>query len=112
MAEASMLQPMYSDELARQERGIERQSSAMLSGAQLGAGLGAQATGRTQAEQEAAMSGGEVQRGAEQDVYNATYDDLMRRQAIAEEALFVPFGTIVPSAMGQTSYTDADTEGK
>lgn len=106
MAEASMLTPLMQEEIARQERGIEREAGAMQTSAQTAGALGAQQTGRTQAEQEAAMSAGGVERDVTQATNDAEYQDMLRRQALYEASLFTPLGGFVPSTIGQTTMTD------
>lgn len=56
------------------------------------------------------LAGGEVERGAEQDVYTAAEQDELRRQALAEQALFGPLNQM-PSTIGQTATTKSKGGG-
>jgi hypothetical protein len=86
-AEAQYLTPLIESELAREERGLERES-----GQRLGA-------------INAALTGGGLERGVEQERAAAEQQDMLRRQALAETALFTPFGQLAPSTIGQVSTT-------
>jgi hypothetical protein len=86
-SEAAYLQPTIEAELAREERGNQNEAQMLLS--------------QIQAE----LSGGGLERGIEQQGYTAEQQDALRRQAIAEEALFQPMGQLLPSAIGQSSTT-------
>jgi hypothetical protein len=110
MAEASMLTPLMSEELARQERGIEREAGAMQSSAQTAGALGAQQTGRTALEQERTMEAGGTEYDVQQAQNQAAYEDMLRRQALGEAALFTPLGGFMPSTIGQTTTTSADSK--
>ena len=54
-------------------------------------------------EIQALLSGGGLERGIAQSQNEAEQADLLRRQALAEEALFQPLGQLLPSAIGQGS---------
>jgi hypothetical protein len=79
--EATTMLPLFQGEEARRER--------------LGA-LGLQA--------------GQVERGAEQDVNTAEYQDFLRRQGLSEQALFGPMGQL-PSTIGQKTSTSSSGGG-
>lgn len=118
---AQMMLPLIQDSLAREERGIDRELGTAgnaaggymnLGGAEAGRGFGLfdRATGRglnlagsyaglggaSSANQNAAldraMGYGAVGRGVEDDTNYAAYEDFLRRQGLAENALWVPFG--------------------
>lgn len=86
-AEAQYLAPLIEAELAREERGLEREAQLRTAGI------------------EAALRGGGLERGVEQERSAAEQQDLLRRQALAEQALFMPFGQLAPSSIGQVSTT-------
>jgi hypothetical protein len=86
-AEAQYLAPLIESELAREERGLEREQGQRLAGI------------------EAALTGGGLERGVEQERAAAEQQDALRRQALAETALFQPFGQLAPSTIGQVSRT-------
>ena len=86
-AEAQFLLPVIQGELAREERGIERGSQAAFGATQIG------------------LQGGGVERDVAQAGNVASLQDFLRRQAIAETALFQPFGQLIPSGIGQQAST-------
>jgi hypothetical protein len=86
-ARAAYLQPTIEAELAREERGNQNEAQMLLS--------------QIQAE----LSGGGLERGIEQAGYESEQADRMRRQALAEQALFLPMGQLLPSTIGQQSTT-------
>lgn len=56
------------------------------------------------------FQGGDVERSVSQETNNADQADFLRRQAIAEQALFGPLGQL-PSTFGQTSKTSGGGGG-
>lgn len=56
------------------------------------------------------FTGGDIERGVEQQGYNAEAQDMLRRQALAETALFSPL-TGLPSVTGQTGSTTQSGSG-
>lgn len=86
-SEAQYLQPTIEAELGREERGLQNEKDMTL------------------AQIQALMSGGGLERGIEQTGYESEQADVLRRQALAEEALFQPMGQLLPSTIGQTSKT-------
>jgi len=84
------------------ERGIGREAAAVESGIQNLRGLGGAETGRRLSEFEAGLRGGDIERGVEQERFNAENADAIRRQGISEQALFGPLGQL-PSTFGQTT---------
>jgi hypothetical protein len=86
-AEAEYMTPLIESELGREERGIAREGEMTLQGIQ------------------AALQSGGLERSIEQSEYGAEYEDQLRRQALAEQALFVPMGSLLPSTIGRGSKT-------
>src|SRR5262245_45101628 len=86
-ARAAYLQPTVEGELAREERGNQNEMNATLAEIQAGTGAGA------------------TERGIQQAGYEAVLNDLLRRQALSEQAVYQPFGQIAPSTIGQQSAT-------
>lgn len=86
-AEAQYMQPLIEGELAREERGLDREGQMRLSAIQAAEGIGG-------AEQQVAQAQNE-----------AAYADYLRRQALAEQSVYTPFGMLAPSTVGQTSKT-------
>lgn len=56
------------------------------------------------------LQAGQVERGAEQDVYTAAYQDFLRRQGLGEQALFGPMNQL-PSTFGQRTSTSQSGGG-
>lgn len=96
------LSPLISEELAREDARNARLAGVLQGTAGQYGNLGAAETGRTFGTIEAAARQGEVERGAEQDTYTAAKQDELRRQALAEQALFGPLNQL-PSTFGQTT---------
>jgi len=90
--------------LGLEERGIERGAGAVASGIPRLTEIGGLETGRKLSEIEAGLRGGDVERAVEQEGLNAEQIDFLRRQGIAEQALFGPLGQL-PSTFGQTTST-------
>jgi len=49
----------------------------------------------------AMMQAGGLERGISQASLDAIYKDMLRQQALSEEALYTPMGMLFPSAIGQ-----------
>jgi hypothetical protein len=86
-ARAQYLQPTIEAELGREERGNQTEAQMLLSQIQALTGAGGTERGITQAE------------------YEAQKADELRRQALAEEAVYQPLGALTPSTIGQASTT-------
>jgi hypothetical protein len=86
-AEAQYLSPLIEAELGREERGIGREAQLRLGAI------------------EEAFRGGGMERDVEAQRAAAEQQDFLRRQALAEQGLFLPFGQLAPSAIGQVSTT-------
>lgn len=86
-SKAQYMMPTIEAELAREERGIGREADLTLQ------------------EIQALLAGGGLERGIEQAGYGAEQEDFIRRQNLAEQALYKPFGDLVPSSIGQVSRT-------
>lgn len=104
----STLQAQGQQDLARQlemataeERALSRYGETGLAANQQLLQLGAAETGRAQSVYGAGLELGDLYRQIEQQGYDAAYNERLRQQAIAEQALYQPFGAFFPSAMGQ-----------
>lgn len=86
-AKAQYLAPLIEAELGREERGLGNEVQTRLAAIQAG------------------LQGGELARGIQQQGYDAQRQDYLRRQALAEQGLFLPFGQLAPSTIGQGSTT-------
>lgn len=58
----------------------------------------------------AGFTGGDIERSVEQQSYNAAAQDSIRRQALAEQALFSPMGAL-PSTLGQSGTSKTSGSG-
>jgi len=87
------------------ERGTERQQQALqfLSGTQ--ASAGAQDLARQQQQFQQLFGLGESEQAYSQGARDRDTQEYLRRQALAEQSLFGPFGQIAPSAIGQQAVT-------
>jgi len=96
-----------------EERGIQRELEGALGAAPLQLAAGSQESARELAAVEAQLRAGGLERGVDQAALNAQQQDFLRRQALSEQALFGPLGSVLPSAIGQTKTTKmSDTGGK
>jgi len=101
------LQAQGQQDLARQlelatanERALARYGeSAAASYAPL-AQLGQAESARLQQAYQASLDLGQLDRERSNEQYAAQYNDYLRQQALSEEALFTPFGQLIPSALG------------
>lgn len=62
-------------------------------------------TGNEQQQFNDAMQYGGLQQGVQQGQNDAAYQDFLRRQGLAEQATYGPFGQTIPSAFGSVSNT-------
>lgn len=90
-SKAQYMTPLIESELAREESGLNREMAGRVGAIQAAEGLGG-------AEQQTQQAG-----------YSAAQQDMLRRQALAEEALFQPFGLLAPSSISQTSKTSGSS---
>lgn len=117
-ATANLLMPLYQDsagrqervntqgaqameaELQRRERSGVRQSEALQNQASQLMNMGNTSTGRRQQTMQDYLNYGSTERGVNQSIYDSRHDDMLRRQALAEQGLMVPFGQTMPAAFG------------
>lgn len=117
-AQASMLQPLYSNamnlenerlgrlsnatqyELGLRDTASAREAAALAQQAQLLLGYGQTQTERTNNAIQTALSAGATERQIRQQYGDAAYQDYLRRQGLAEEATYGPFGNMVGSTFG------------
>lgn len=86
--------------LGRQERGIERRMAARQAGMNLGMQSAQNETNRWLEALNLGMKQGEIERGIDSERAAAIKDELLRQQALAEQALFGPLGGFLPSTLG------------
>ena len=99
-------------DIGLEERAIDRQLGANLQTVPYMLSAGGAETQRELAAVDAQLKAGGVERGIAQAQQNAQMQDYLRRQALSEQALFGPLGSVLPSAIGQTSRTESDAGGK
>lgn len=90
------------------ENAITRQTQALGAMAPALASMAASETGRRQLEQLSYMTGGDVYRDIEQAVNTAAYQDFLRRQELATNALYAPMG-LLSSATQPSMYSTTET---
>ena len=109
---SSMLPSLYESQLAREQGAIESQASTMAGLVSSLTGMGAQDTTRLKTAIDEAEAVGGTQQQTEQAGYTAEYQDYLRRQALAEEALYTPFNDLVAAgSIGQVSDSSGTQEG-
>jgi hypothetical protein len=89
---AGVLPTLVENELGREERGIERGISSAFGGAQGMAGLSAQEMARRFGAADRGFGYGTGFRGIAEEGNRAIYEDFLRRQGLAENLLWGPFG--------------------
>lgn len=93
-----------------EENAITRMYQGLTSMAPVLGSLAASETGRRALEQQAFMTGGGEYRTIEQAVNVAAYEDFLRRQQMAAEALYAPLG-IMASATAPSTTSSTTTSG-
>jgi hypothetical protein len=99
-AQAQLMLPLFQDTLARGERSDVRREQATEAEINQLLGLAGTQRGAQSNAINALMQTGGVQRGVQQQGATSAFQDYLRRQGLAEQAQFVPFGATVPSAFG------------
>ena len=106
-AGGQQLQALAAQETARrqflaeaQERAVAREADAVLGGGQLLADLGQQQRAAQIQENQLQQALGQTLQQRAQSRQDRITQDFLRRQALAEQAAFVPFGQVAPSAIG------------
>jgi hypothetical protein len=87
-------------ELGRQERSAVRQSEALQNLIPTFMGMSGQSRGNLQGAINQAFQGDQYLRGLGQAQNEAEYNEILRQQALREQALFGPFGQTMPAAFG------------
>lgn len=100
-------------EMGRIERGYTREAETMAGLVPQLSTMGVQDLARQKQAMDAYTTLGSNERAIQQAQYDAQYQDFLRRQALAEQALFTPAGMIIPSAIaGNTRSTGTTSGGK
>lgn len=89
---AGVLPTLVENELGREERQIDRSIGAGMAGAQGLAGLSAQEMARRFGAADRGFGYGTGFRGISEEANRAIYEDFLRRQGLAENLLYGPFG--------------------
>ena len=107
LGKSSQLAPLIQDYITREQATMTNQANMYASlMPQFSALGGAETTRLLNALNDAAQIGG-VQRGITQEPLTAEYQDYLRRQALAEQALFVPFGATAGPSIGPVSSSES-----
>jgi len=101
------LQAQGQQDLARQlematadERALSRYAESQMASYDPLLQLGQTENARIQQSYQGALDLGALDRERANERYAAQYNDYLRQQALSEEALFTPFGQLIPSALG------------
>ena len=116
LGKSSQLAPLIQDYINREQTTLNNQANMYASLMPQFSSLGAAETSRLTAALNDAMQVGGTMRGIAQEPLSAAYQDFLRRQALSEQALFVPFGamagpSIGPSATSTSTGTQTSTGG-
>jgi len=93
------------NELNRRQALDINQSNANLATIPYLMNMGQDQYGRQLGQINAASQFGGLQQGVEQAGNDAAYQDFLRRQGLAEQGTYAPFGATIPSAFGSNSIT-------
>jgi len=107
MGETEFMLPIFQDYLNQQQQERNRMAGLVPSMT----ALGAQDFQRQNQTLANALQTGQTMREVAQQPLSAQYQDLLRRQALAEEAEFVPYGTFIPSTFGQNVMSFGNSQG-
>lgn len=117
MGKTTYMLPMVQDELAREQAAIQNQASMYGSMVPQLEGMGTNDTTRQLATLSGVATTGASDRAITQEPLTADYQDFLRRQALSEQAAFVPFGATASQSIGpqaqaqQTSSSGGTTKG-
>jgi len=95
--------PLIQDYISREQGTLTNQANMYGSLMSQFAGLGSSDTARQLQAVNAASQTGATLRAAAQEPLTAQYQDFLRRQALSEQALFVPFGATATASIGPKS---------
>lgn len=111
MSKTQYMLPLIQDYITREQNTMNQQAQMYGSLMPQFAGIGAAETQRlTAALNDAAQMGGTM-RGITQEPLTAAYQDFLRRQALAEQALFVPFGAMASASIGPKATSESEQKG-
>jgi len=103
LGKASQLAPLIQDYINREQNTLTNQANMYASLMPQFSALGGAETARLTAALNDAMQIGGTERGIAQEPLTAQYQDFLRRQALSEQALFVPFGAMASASIGPKS---------
>jgi hypothetical protein len=107
LGKASQLSPLILDYINREQNALNRESDMYAGLMPQFTALGGMQTSREQAAISDAMQAGGTLRGIEQEPLTAQYQDFLRRQALSEQALFVPFGATAGPSIGPEAKSES-----
>ena len=107
LGKSSQMAPLIMDYINREQNVLNNQAN-MYAGLmpQFGA-LGAAESARNLGAVNAGMQVGGTMRGIEQEPLTSQYQDFLRRQALSEQALFVPFGATAGPSIGPNATSES-----
>jgi len=111
MGKSSYMLPLITDYLQREQQTLGNQAQMYGSMMPQFAALGGQETARQLQTLNAASTTGAQMRGIAQEPLTSAYQDYLRRQALAEQALFVPFGAMAGPSIGQAGSSTQSQSG-
>ena len=107
LGNAQMLTPLIMDYINREQSALTNQANMYASLMPQFSALGGAETARMLNALNDAMQIGGVRRGVAQEPLTAEYQDFLRRQALAEQALFVPFGATAGASIGPAGKSES-----
>jgi hypothetical protein len=111
LSKTQYMLPLIQDYITRQQNAINNQAQMYGNLMPQFAGLGAAETNRLTAALNDASQMGATMRGIAQEPLTAAYQDFLRRQALAEQALFVPFGAMATASIGPQATSESRQSG-
>ena len=103
MGKTTYMLPMIQDELAREQAAITNQANMYAGMVPQLEGMSTADLARQLQTLNAAATQGGTMRGIAQEPLTAAYQDYLRRQALAEQAVYLPFGATATASIGQKS---------
>lgn len=111
LAKSNYMLPLIQDYINREQGVLANEANMYASMVPQLTTLGGSETTRRLQAINAAMQGGTTLRAIEQEPLTAQYQDFLRRQALAEQALFVPFGATATASIGPESQYSQTSSG-
>ena len=107
LGKSSQMAPLITDYINREQNALNNEANMYAGLMPQFTALGGVETSREQAALNDAMQIGGTMRGIEQEPLTAQYQDFLRRQALSEQALFVPFGATAGASIGPNATSES-----